>query len=54
MPSFYLQAYAIILFSTTFLIMVSLMKEERYDEITGMGLNVIIWGPFVAKSLGWI
>lgn len=53
MVQLYLKFYAMLILTTYLLVMISMLKEERYIEITSAGLNVIVWSPFLAYSLGW-
>jgi hypothetical protein len=48
-----LQIYAVLLLGFYLLGMIEYAEKKKWTSLIGTGINVILWMPFVGRSLGW-
>ena len=49
----YLKIYAVCLLGFYLYGMIDMFEKQKWTSVVGTGINVLLWSPFVGRSLGW-
>lgn len=48
-----MEYYAVIVLAYYLYGLIELSNRKNWSSVIGVGLNVLIWSPFVGRALGW-